>query len=312
MKEVVFLAVDGGATKTTLSIQSAMGECLFEKTTTGTNYQAIGVDNVIDVLSALLNDAYHFTKLEKINLAVFAIAGIDTEADLSTVNSIIKTSLQNTPLLIDDIIVENDVHATLLGLTRNNPGALVISGTGSIAYGTDGNGNVVRSGGWGHLAGDEGSGYWIGRQILKAVFCSVDGRFEKPSFLKDLVYEKLEIDSIEQLMTWLYHPNYTNAQIASISSVITKAIALGDEQAIAIAREAAKELSLLVNATLRQIQYKDGPFTLYMNGGILRHNPMILNLLQHNVADNFPRISFVLCEENPIDYIIQRAIFALK
>lgn len=313
MKEKIILAVDGGATKTTLSIRSEHGECYFKKTSTGSNAQTIGAHGVKEVLNELLWDAYQSTKIETIDAAVFAMAGIDSASDLKLVSEIIELCCQKLPFKIEKIIIENDVHSALLGLVGlNNPGALIISGTGSICMATDGNGHIVRTGGWGHRAGDEGSGYWIGTEILNIIFRMEDGRLKKTSILKEHLYKKLQIETTEQLITWLYQPNYTNAQIASISSILQDTVLLGDDQAIAIARQAAKELYFLVNAALQKINYVKKPLTLFVNGGVLQNNPIILNLLQQYTLQNYPNVTFMVCDKNPIEYIVKRAVDSLK
>lgn len=308
MKEQYLLAVDGGATKTTLSLRTHSGNTLFEKTTTGSNYQTIGAEQVEKVLSNLLIESYQSTNISNIDIAVFGLAGIDTEYDLSVVKQIVEKCIRKASFLINKVIVENDVHGCLLGLTGYHPGALIISGTGAIALAHNGNGTVVRTGGWGHRAGDEGSGYWIGKEILKSIFRLEDGRDVEPTVLKELVYQKLDIQNVEQLMTWLYHPEYTNAQIASLSLVISEAISLGDEQAITIALHAANELSILAMTTLQKIGYEDGPFPLYLNGGIFKHHAIITSLFKERILEKSPNIMFTLCTDNPIEYIVNRAL----
>ncbi len=304
---VIILAVDGGATKTTLTIRTSNGQHLFEKTSTGSNYQTVGEEQSRHVISSLLDEAHRTMKLTTINKAVFAMAGIDTEHDMAIVQSIVHHAIQRTPFSIDQLIVENDVQSCLLGLTGQQPGALIISGTGAICYAFDGENKIVRTGGWGHRAGDEGSGYWIGRQIVKSIFRAEDGRGNQ-TVLKPLLLEKLQLPDVEQLMNWIYQPNYTNAQLASVSFVLSKGIELGDETAIAIANMAAEELSLLLHATLQKIHKQQKPFTVYVNGGIFQHNPVIYKLFQQSTLQQNPTLSFELCKESPIEYIVKRAI----
>lgn len=308
MKESIILAVDGGATKTTLTIRSEKGENFFEQTTTGSNYQTIGENGAIQVLSELLSKAYHSTNLKQIHLAAFAIAGMDTELDFKIINRIIQHSIEKSSFNVANMIVENDVHATLLGLVGNHPGALLISGTGSIAFATNGNGKIVRTGGWGHRASDEGSGYWIGQKILNTLFRIEDGLLAGPTILQHLVFEKLQITTMEELMAWLYHPHYTNAQTASISSILPKAVSLGDEHPITIAQNAAYELYLLAKATLCKIHYENETFPFYLNGGVLKHHPMILKRFKQLIYQSFPSISIELCTEEPIEYVVKRAL----
>ena len=72
--------------------------------------------------------------------------------------------------------IVNDALIALVAGAGASPGVVVISGTGSIAYGVSHHGVAARAGGWGPTLGDEGSGYWIGRRALAAVMRDADGR----------------------------------------------------------------------------------------------------------------------------------------
>ena len=61
-----------------------------------------------------------------------------------------------------------DAQAAALGALDGEPGVLVLSGTGSIVVGHDGRGHWARAGGFGPLLGDEGSGFWLGREWVRA------------------------------------------------------------------------------------------------------------------------------------------------
>lgn len=307
----IVLAVDGGATKTTLVIYSDNGDHLFEKTSIGSNYHTIGANKVERVITDLLLDAYQAIPYDRIEIAAFAMAGIDTEKDLAIVKTIIEKCFQNVPYDIQTVIVENDVQSTLIGITGGNPGALILSGTGSIAYALDVDGSIVRTGGWGHRAADEGSGYWIGREIIRAVVQLEDGRSNKQTVLKNLLYEKLQVKQMDEMLFWLYRPDYTNAQVASISSILSKAVHLDDETAIDIAKRAACELSRLAITVLKKVNYYDEPFTFYLNGGILQNHSYIRELFIQEMQEVYPNLSFELCHKQPIQYIVNRAFIEL-
>jgi N-acetylglucosamine kinase-like BadF-type ATPase len=72
--------------------------------------------------------------------------------------------------------VVNDALIALVAGAGENPGVVLVAGTGSIAYGRDARGRAARAGGWGYLLGDEGSGFWIGRRALLSVVRHADGR----------------------------------------------------------------------------------------------------------------------------------------
>jgi N-acetylglucosamine kinase-like BadF-type ATPase len=63
--------------------------------------------------------------------------------------------------------VISDAEAALLGALGDEPGILVLAGTGSIVLGRDGRGRWARAGGLGPLLGDEGSAFWLGRDWLR-------------------------------------------------------------------------------------------------------------------------------------------------
>ena len=74
----IILAVDGGATKTAMTIRTVDGQILFSSTTTGSNYQAIGRKRVQQVFEQLFIQASEVITERVITVAVFAIAGVDS------------------------------------------------------------------------------------------------------------------------------------------------------------------------------------------------------------------------------------------
>lgn len=69
-----------------------------------------------------------------------------------------------------------DGLVALLGAHGGRPGALLISGTGSVAEALLPNGSRRLVGGWGWQIGDEGSGAWLGQQAMKLAQAGFDGR----------------------------------------------------------------------------------------------------------------------------------------
>lgn len=73
------------------------------------------------------------------------------------------------------VLVAHDATTSYLGALGNAQGAVVASGTGAVTLAV-GPERVLRVDGWGHLLGDLGSGFWIGREALMAVLAAFDGR----------------------------------------------------------------------------------------------------------------------------------------
>ena len=110
------------------------------------------------------------------------------------------------------ITVAPDYEIALIGAHGKRYGILILSGTGSSACGINGEGDSIRSGGWGYLIGDEGGGYWLGIQTLKAAANVVDG-FEEKTELYQKIFHHLNISHPDDLISWTYNPGTTNRKI---------------------------------------------------------------------------------------------------
>lgn len=299
------LAVDGGATKTVMTIRSTDGRELFSATSTSSNYQAVGIEHVRHVFTGLLRSAAAHLPSLFIDVAVFAISGVDTAQDKKVVNEIINESIARCPFTFGQIIIENDVEATLKGLA-NNDVSLLISGTGAICYSLL-NDQLTRAGGWGHRIGDEGSGYWIGKHIAKAIFRAADGRNE-PTVLTKLILEGHRVETTDELFNLIYSSDYTNARLASFGSYLQKAVELNDAVAQKIMKKAADELVLLASTTLKNAGYTNETHTLFLNGGVLKNNRSIMDLLITQLEKKHPNLLVKLCEEKPLESIFNRGL----
>ena len=306
----VVLAVDGGATKTALTLRDDNGTVFYEAASTGSNYQVIGEENCKQVIGELLSGMLEEKPLAFIDVGVFALAGIDGKRDLAVVKGIVEGVLEELALTVVDLVVENDAYATLVGVTKNQPGVLVISGTGSIAFGHDGNGKIARSGGWGHRTGDEGSSYWIGMQIVKAVFKMEDGR-GPATVLKDLLLKQFGMSSIHEFATWLYSDAYSVDAVARLSVIVEEALRQDDEVAEGILREAVVELSVLTSSVIKSAGLQDVSCTVYMNGGTLKNFDALYSGVKKSVEASDSTKVVCLSSELPIESVYSRALVRL-
>lgn len=139
----------------------------------------------------------------------------------------------------------NDVDAAHLGALAGQPGILVLSGTGAMAWARNAKGEPARTGGWGDIIGDEGSSYWIGRRALNLVSQSLDGR-APPTALAKAVFEHLKLDisdPMDSLGGWVTALAKPRSSIAALSAVVDKTANDGDAVAIGLLEQAADELA---------------------------------------------------------------------
>jgi N-acetylglucosamine kinase-like BadF-type ATPase len=272
------LAVDGGGTKCFAKFLGSNHSVLGEGRSGGCNYQTVGETGARESLKqAIIQARAHMKTITgtdpetiKVECAVFGMAGLDTERDREVLYRIIRDVLGSERIEAEQIIVENDALITLFGAARGKPGVLVISGTGSIVCGVDESGRYMRSGGWGHLAGDEGSGYWMGTKAVASVFKMLDGRGEK-TLLCDGILTYLGLENAEDLYNWIYGESYSVDKIAELSVIVKKCAEEKDAVAMSIVEQSAQELFVGVMAVLKGLNLENHPFQLFLQGGVLSH-----------------------------------------
>jgi len=152
---------------------------------------------------------------------------------------------------------DNDMVCGWAGSLGGADGINVISGTGSMTYGEHAEDRAL-VGGWGELIGDEGSGYWIGAQGLRAFSQMSDGR-RPPGPLLDVLRDRLGLEADLDLVDVVMHRwQGSRRQVAALSPVVVDAARAGDACAAEILADAGAELAALVEATRRRLGYSDG------------------------------------------------------
>lgn len=200
----------------------------------------------------------------------------------------------------------NGDHETMLYGAVGREGAVLISGTGSVALGRNGKGETFRCGGWGYLIGDEGSGYAIGRDILRSVAKANDGCGPQTCLSKQ-VFETLGISGMGELIRFVYDPGADKSRIASLAPMLTMALAQGDEAAKAIAGSAAAELVLLASTVISRLSLMAG--SIAFSGSILTQMTYIRDMVEAELAARFPLLS---CIEPKQDAATGAAAMALE
>ncbi len=185
-------------------------------------------------------------------------------------------------------LIVNDALIALVAGAGPNPGVVLVSGTGSIAYGVSHRRVAARAGGWGPTLGDEGSGYWIGRRALAAVMREVDGRGPSTS-LSAMVLEHFAVARPEMLVAEIYHQPQGRRTIAGLASVVDRARAAGDPVAFDIMRHASEELALAAGSVITRLEMRGEPFPILLAGGVLRESPWLADDLRERLLEVAPR-----------------------
>lgn len=148
----------------------------------------------------------------------------------------------------------------------DGPGIAVIAGTGSICFGKNQAGQTARSGGFGHLIDDGGSGYALGRDVLSTAVQALDGRCPDTAIL-ERVYHRLGREDPGAIVSFVYDETTDKAAIARFSSIALALAEEGNPTAQAILNRGAGELYALAAAVQRQLGLEGRPIALL--GGLL-------------------------------------------
>lgn len=286
------LGIDAGGTKTVCQLADETGVVLAEVRGPGANLQAAGELQVEKVLHDLMEEAIGDRGIMPAAICL-GIAGVDRQDDAALVRGLMKRIGYKAR-----VIVVNDALVALEAGCPNEPGVVIISGTGSIAYGRNAAGEAARAGGWGYVLGDEGSGYWIGRAALRAVLREADRRGTKTA-LTPLLLRHFGVSQAQNLIHEVYHSNLKPAAIGSLAQCVQEAFRDGDQAAIGILRGAADELEASGLSVARRLGLIGEPFTFLLAGGIFKAVPWLEEELERRLPVAAPRSRARRLEREP-------------
>ncbi len=161
-----------------------------------------------------------------------------------------KQALLSELFTIEHRVVTHDAMIALAGAHAGAPGLIVIAGTGSIAFGRNAEGQLARVGGWGYVYGDEGGGFDITRQALRAALRLEEG-WGPPTSLREKLLAATGASSANDLMHRFYTPAWPRPKIAALSRLVDDAATAGDAIARDILAVAAQQLAGIAAACRR-------------------------------------------------------------
>ena len=271
----LFLGVDGGQSSTKALIGDEMGRVLGSGTGGPCNHvgAAEGRDKLARAVSESLAAACQQAQLDlrqvHFEAACFGMSG--GPADKEAIFSAILPSSK--------LIVTHDALIALSGATAGEPGVVATAGTGSIAFGRNAAGETARAGGWGYLFGDEGGGFDIVRQAVRAALRSEEG-WGPETALHGILLAATGAPDANEAMHRLYTDEWPRPRVASLSKLVDAAAAEGDAVARDILANAAQQLAMLA-ITVRQQLFRPGESVMICHiGGVFRSRYLLARFRQ--------------------------------
>lgn len=283
----LFLGVDGGGSKTLAVIVDEAGYEQGRGVAGSSNHEVVGLERAVAAIRDAVGKASAIAHADlPLTAAWIGLAGIDHPRDIAMLTPAVRS-------FAGRVRISNDAELVLSGLPHQ-VGVAVISGTGSIALGRDAQGTLARVGGWGHVLGDEGSGFGIGREALQCAVRAADGRGPATALLGTILGH-WQLDAPEALLERVY-PTFDKTAIAALAPLVLALARAGDPVACRIEARAANELALAITAVTRRLSFVAGPLPVAFGGGVLINEERLRALVIRRIARTWS-VDPVLVEE---------------
>jgi glucosamine kinase len=259
---MTFLGIDGGGSKTAFLLVDEHEQPIARTQAGPCNWLSVGPDAA---RLAIQEGASRLFETPDVVCGGFAGAG-------RAEGKAFYTDLLRSVFPQSKIIVESDTFIAYLSAIGVDPGVLLIAGTGSIAVGRKTDGTLLRVGGWGPFFGDEGGGFWIGREAIRTALRLMDR--EKQNEFAGMIAQSLGLASVQQVITaWRAGTLGVPGVAALFSSIVS---IYPSEPAGRILREAAGHLRDLIHIAIERVD--NATYTLSLSGSVARH-PVMRSLI---------------------------------
>lgn len=291
-----YLGLDAGGTKTECAI--AKDETILARVTGGAiKRMRVSDEDAHRHLDQILKSVAEQSGigLDRISCVCVGLAGVNVPSVTDWVRRAFQTCVSCEVLLCGDQEVALDAAFT------GGPGVLVVAGTGTNFIARTSQGKLVRVGGWGPAVADEGSGIWIGKQAVRAVFDSID-RGDSTA-LWEAVRQAWNLSDIGSLLDLVNREPVPNFSL--LAPIVAGCATQGDRYAERVLREAGEHLGTYAGLVLdRWWEAEPAPFApprLAYTGGILRNIAAVRETMCAAILYRHPDVRI---EEKPTDPVM--------
>jgi N-acetylglucosamine kinase-like BadF-type ATPase len=285
------IGVDAGGTKTEAAAYN-LEEQKIATGLSGPGNPAVNPDRAkVNIKEAISQCILHVKAqgIEGMCRCIFlGAAGIEVGENKKVLESYLREAFQCEVVSLHDSEL---AHAAIL---KGKDGIIIIAGTGSVCYGRY-KGRTDKTGGWGHVLGDEGSGYWIALEALKRMTVEQDSGF-MVSELSLKIIAHLEVRDVDGMKEFVH--NAGKNAIADVAVVVTELARDGNSIALDILDRAGFALALMTERLYKKMDIY-GPIDIGLSGGILCNSEQVREQLCKYLEKNLSEIRILAEDISP-------------
>lgn len=266
-----YLGIDGGGTRTTAAVSDENGKLILKKEGKTINFYSVGMATAKNNLDSLIGEICNELDCNSFEGVFIGCSALDAKADDATLKALCGN------INAKEIEMNSDLYIALKSMGDAECPCVAICGTGSMATGIDKYGNTVVSGGWGHIIGDEGSGYAIAVNALKSC-CEMCDKGESSPMLK-AAESYFGVSDFRKAIDIIYSAETTKDKLAGFAADVGK-LAQTDNTAKDIVISEAKAFAKTVLILLDKVGCCSA---LGLYGGIFVHNTLFTEIFTNDI-----------------------------
>jgi N-acetylglucosamine kinase-like BadF-type ATPase len=286
----LYLGIDAGGTKTECAVSNG-AELLGQATGASCKLARVGAVQARENLHSAIRNACEAArvKVTDVKHVCIGMAGASLPEAVSWAQETIREVIPAATIYVagDHIIAHRAAFGT-------SPGVLVISGTGSIAFGRNQSGETARAGGWGPNVSDEGSAFWVGREAVTAALSAYD--VGGNNGLLPVIAQSWKVAPEDVIGM----ANASEPQFAELAGAISEAAKQGDPVASDIINRAGQALAGLGGAVIARLWPSGGVVPLALSGGVLQGSALVRRAFKDEMRARHPEAAISFAQVRPV------------
>jgi N-acetylmuramic acid 6-phosphate etherase len=276
------LGVEGGGTKTSWILVERSGDelnILDQGTLPSSNFRLATPDRLRAIFSELP---------KQIDRAGVFLAGCGTAEDRHALSNLCAEIWPSAKILTG-----SDRDSGLAAALGHGDGIVVNAGSGSSVTGRRGD-RIENAGGWGHILGDTGGGYFISIRSLRLILREYDLHRGEVQLTAKILHARSS-NNLDELVRWAQTAD--KMEIATLAPVVFEAAASGDARVMEIIEEGALVLCEYTEAVASRLHLL-APKVMLL-GGLFHRDSIYTHAFRRRLKRNLPDARVATAEHVP-------------